>query len=254
MRRFLLAVSVACVSLAGAAERAWSDGAPYEYSAPITSAPMSWRGFYLGAHLGGAWGSSTATDSSSATVLNDYWSAAPSGVVAGAQLGYNWQVGPVIYGVEGDIGNLGLGGSAQTSYVPWGYDTSTSTDAGFYMTLRGRLGFLVNGWMLYATGGYIGADTTVSVVESCNDIFCDAGVSAENSSFRSGWTIGGGFETEIAPYWSAKVEYLFYDLGSETAHTSNSLAGGPNSWTVDTDGSLVRAGINYHFAGFKFGQ
>ena len=79
--------------------------------------------------------------------------------------------GPVIYGLEGDLGNLGLAGSGGY-YVPFGYDASTSTDAGFYMTLRGRLGVLMNGWMLYATAGDPGADTTVSVLRFPCDIFC----------------------------------------------------------------------------------
>lgn len=257
MRRLSLALFVTCVITAGSIEQALSDGAPYEYEpAGVVASPASlWTGFYLGAHVGGTWGSSTATDSSGATTINDYWSAAPSGVVAGAQLGYNWQLGPMIYGLEGDLGNLGLAGSATTSFVPGGYETSTSTDAGFYLTLRGRLGFLMNGWMLYATGGYIGSDTTVSVIEECDSLICTAPtVSASNSSFRSGWTLGGGFESELATGWSWKVEYLYYDLGSETAYTDSSIGGGPNSWTVDTDGQLVRAGFNYRFSNFKFGQ
>ncbi|KAB2940283.1 MAG: outer membrane beta-barrel protein [Hyphomicrobium sp.] len=254
MRRHLLAVFVACVSIAGAAERALSDGDPYDYAAPITPTAPSWTGFYLGAHLGGAWGSSTATDSSGAT-LNDYWSSAPSGVVAGATLGYNWQLGPMLYGIEGDLGYLGLAGSATTAFVPLGYEASTSTDHDFYMTLRGRLGVLMNGWMLYVTGGYLGSDTTVSVLESCDDITCDASIaSASSSSFRNGWTIGGGFEAAIEQGWTAKVEYLYYDLGSISVTTPASTLGGPNTWTVDTDGQLVRAGMNYRFNSFKFGQ
>ena len=81
--------------------------------------------------------------------------------MVGATLGYNWQAGPVLFGLEGDLGNLGLAGSGGY-YVPGGYDASTTTDADFYMTLRGRLGVVMNGWLLYFTGGYLGADTTVS--------------------------------------------------------------------------------------------
>jgi outer membrane immunogenic protein len=66
------------------------------YPPVSTGGSSRWTGFYLGAHLGGTWGSSTATDSSSATSLNDYWSAAPSALVAGTQLGYNWQMAPVV--------------------------------------------------------------------------------------------------------------------------------------------------------------
>ena len=90
------------------------------------------------------------------------------------QLGYNWQVGPVLYGLEGDLGELGLGGSATSAFIPFIYNTSTSTDIDFYLTLRGRLGILFNQWLLYATLGYIGADTTVSVVTACTFPPCAA--------------------------------------------------------------------------------
>jgi len=218
-----------------------------DYGFDSSPAAQSWRGLYGGAHLGGTWGSTEARDAGGTVTLNDYWSAAPSGVVAGLQLGYNWQNGPVLYGVEGDIGYLGLAGSATSTYVPLGYDTSTKTDSGFYLTLRGRLGVTFNQWALYATGGYIGADTTVSILGACDALFnCTTGaVSGSNSSFRNGWTLGGGVEGELGARWTAKVEYLYYDLGSTTVTTSG--AGGTNNWSTDTDGSLVRAGLNYRF-------
>lgn len=254
MRRHWLAVFVACVSIAGATGRALSDGAPYDYPAPSVYpvAPLSWTGFYLGAHLGGTWGSSTAEGSTGVT-LDDSWSASPSGLVAGATLGYNWQLGPVIYGIEGDLGNLGLAGSGGY-YVPFGYDASTTTDAGFYLTLRGRLGVLVNGWMLYVTGGYLGADTTVKVLESCDVLCSTPSVGASNSSFRNGWTLGGGFETVLQGSWTAKLEYLYYDVGSVSLTTPAGSGIGANTWNVETDGQLVRAGINYRFGGLRLGQ
>lgn len=254
-RRHWLVVLVACVSIAGATGRALADGAPYEYTpAAYPAAHIGWTGFYFGAHLGGTWGSSTANGQTGVT-LDDSWSASPSGVVVGGTLGYNWQLGPVLYGVEGDLGNLGLAGSGGY-YVPFGYDASTSTETGFYMTLRGRLGVLMNGWMLYVTGGYLGADTSVSVLEACDSFCLTPTVSASSSSFRNGWTIGGGFEVALEGAWSAKVEYLYFDLGSTTLTTPSSGGGGigANTWNVETDGSLVRAGINYRFNGLKFGQ
>lgn len=248
MRRvgFVLLVA-ACATAAGVSAPALSDGAPYEAPSLLSPTPQSWRGYYLGAHVGGAWGSTTASDTGGINTLDDYWSAAPSGVVAGIQLGYNWQNGPLLYGLEGDLGYLGLAGSATTTYVPLGYDTSTSTDSDFYLTLRGRLGVIFNQWALYATGGYIGADTTVSILGACDALLvCGTPtVSGSNSSFRSGWTLGGGIEGELGGAWTAKVEYLYYDLGSRTVTTNG--GGVSNSWTLDTDGQLVRAGVNYRF-------
>jgi outer membrane immunogenic protein len=253
MRRLSYVVLVACVITVGVHEHARADG--YGYEPAPSSTPYSWRGFYLGAHVGGAWGSTDAYDSGGVITLSDYWSAAPSGVVAGLQLGYNWLAGPVLYGLEGDLGYLGLAGSATTTYVPLGYDTSTQTDSDFYLTLRARLGVIINKWaLLYATGGYIGTDTTVSILGACDAaLVCSTPtVGGSNSSFRSGWTLGGGLEGELGQdmgggAWTAKVEYLYYDLGS-TSVTTN-IGGAINTWTLETDGSLVRAGLNYRFGG-----
>jgi outer membrane immunogenic protein len=132
--------------------------------------------------------------------------------------------------------------------VPLGYDTSTQTDSDFYLTLRGRLGVIFNQWAFYATGGYIGADTTVSIVEACDGLVCGPfTVSGSSSSFRSGWTLGGGIEGDLGGPWTAKIEYLYYDLGSTNVTTN--VNGLVNNWDVQTDGSLVRAGLNYRFGG-----
>ncbi len=244
MRRLSFVLLVACGVGVGFNAPALGQG----YGQPFgwSPAPQSWQGFYLGAQLGGSWGSTTAYDSGGTTTLSDYWSAAPSGVVAGAQLGYNWVNGPVLYGLEGDLGYLGLGGSATTTYVPLGYDTSTNTDSNFFLTLRGRVGVLFNQWAFYATGGYIGADTTVSIFAACNAyLSCGTpSVAGSSSSFRNGWTLGGGIEGELSRTWTAKIEYLYYDLGSTTVTTTTPIA---NTWTLDTTGSLVRAGLNYRF-------
>jgi outer membrane immunogenic protein len=247
MRRLSFALLVACAIGVSVSVSAPALSQDYGVSLGSSPATVGWRGLYGGAHLGGAWGSTTAYDTSGINSLSDYWSAAPSGVVAGLQLGYNWQNGPVLYGVEGDLGYLGLAGSAASTYVPFGYDASTKTDSGFYMTLRGRVGVIMNQWVFYATGGYIGTDTTVSILEACDAVTCGTqeNISGSNSSFRSGWTLGGGIEGELSPSWTAKVEYLYYDLGSRTVTTHGT--GGPNNWTIDTDGSLVRAGLNYRF-------
>ena len=136
-------------------------------------------------------------------------------------------------GSEMCIRDRGSGGY----YVPFGYDASTNTDADFYLTLRGRLGVLMNGWMLYATGGYLGSETTVSVLEAC-DVFCTTPVvSGSNSSFRNGWTIGGGLEATIEGPWTAKIEYLYYDLGSVNLTTPAGTGIGANTWSVETEGT-----------------
>ncbi len=235
MRRPQL-VLVLCVAFLSAIGPQCSAAGPYTTEVvPV----HTWGGFYLGANLGGAWGSTDAYD-------NNGYNAAPSGFTGGAQLGYNWQIGPVLYGIEGDLGELGLAGSATSAFIPFIYDVSTSTDIDFYLTLRGRLGILFNQWLLYGTFGYIGADTTVSVVDACTFPPCGPlSINAQNGSFRNGWTVGGGFETVLSGQWSLKLEYLYFDFGS--VNVSGVSNGNTYSWTLDTDGSLVRAGVNYQF-------
>jgi outer membrane immunogenic protein len=238
MRRLLIVLMLSIVSV--------GVSAPAQCQDYIGPAPATWLGFYGGIHLGGAWGDTTATDTGGVNTINDYWSAAPSGVVVGGQVGYNWRTGPVVYGLEGDLGYLGLGGTSTFTYVPLGYDTSTDTDMNLYVTLRGRLGIAINQWMIYATGGYIGADTSVSIIGACSsNLACGApSVYGSSSSFRNGWTVGGGLETPMAPNWSLKVEYLYFDLGSTSVTT---YVGGTNTWNLDTTGSMVRAGLNFRF-------
>ena len=242
MRR-IQSVLVLCVAFLFGIGRQSSIAEPYATTEVL---PVhTWSGLYLGANLGGAWGSTTAYDNNGINAASDYWSWAPSGFTGGVQLGYNWQLGPVLYGLEGDLGELGLGGSATQAYVPFIYNTSTGTDIDFYLTLRGRLGILFNQSLLYATLGYIGADTTASVVTACTFPPCTVAVNAQNESFRNGWTVGGGFETVISGQWTVKLEYLYFDFGS--VNVSGVSNGNTYSWTLGTDGSLVRVGLNYQF-------
>jgi outer membrane immunogenic protein len=228
-------------------------------------APYNWTGLYAGLHLGGTWGSTGAFDNLGYNLPpsgggappflggGDNWKADTSGFVAGGQLGYNWQVGALLLGLEGDVGNLGLNGSAATHAPLVGGDTSSHTEADFYLTARGRIGIVADHWLLYGTGGYFGAETRVGILDTCfTSPPCGLStMDARDQSFRSGWTAGGGIEWALSGPWTAKAEYLYYDLGSKTV---SGLAGGvvgpTYSWNLDTHGNIVRAGVNYRFIGF----
>ena len=157
-----------------------------------------------------------------------------------------------LFGLEGDVGNLGLNGIAR-SHAPFvSGDTSSRTEADFYLTARRRLGFVADHWLFYGTCGYFGAETRVAVIDACF-IAPPCGHStmdAEDRSFRSGWTAGGGIEWNFNGSWTAKAEYLYYDLGSTTV---SGLAGGVGptfSWDINTHGNIARAAINYKLTGF----
>jgi outer membrane immunogenic protein len=249
MRHPKLALIVSVLVSAVTAQQAWSDGMYVPAARGI--ALYDWTGLYAGLHLGGAWADTGAYDNQGYNRIGDAWGANSSGFLAGGQLGYNWQVGWLMLGLEGDIGDLGLNGNGTSHFAATNFDTSSATDADFYLTARGRLGIVADHWMIYATGGYFGAETRVSITDTCTIAPCGpSSISAKDSSFRSGWTAGGGIEASLGGPWTAKAEYLYYDLSDRTV---SGLAGGAGprfSWDLDTHGNMVRAGVNYRFTGF----
>jgi len=196
MRHLMSAISMAAAVAVFMSQHALSDGVPYD-GVRTSVLSYNWSGFYAGAHLGGTWGTTTAEDLLGYNAIGDTWDADTSGFVAGVQAGYNWQWGALLFGIEGDVGDLDVHGKGTTTFAPVGFDTSSQAEAGFYLTMRGRLGFVADHWLLYGTGGYIGADTRVSVLDACN-VTPPCGrstIDARDQSFRSGWTAGGGIET-----------------------------------------------------------
>ena len=144
-----------------------------------------------------------------------------NGGVVGGTLGYNWQYGQAVFGLEGDIDWSGIRGSATCG----GTNCTVSND--WLGTLRGRLGYSFDRFMPYVTGG-------LAVGNINTDI---AGVGSADET-KAGWTAGGGVEFHISGPWTAKVEYLHVDLGR-----GGSVAGSD----ADFSTNLVRGGINYKF-------
>jgi len=169
-------------------------------SAPGFAPPRSvvsyynWTGFYAGVNAGYGWGSST-------------WSAPavsmkPKGFLAGGTVGYNWQSGAIVYGIEGDFDWSDVKASAACAGV-----LTCETSSPWLATFRGRVGYAFDRWLPYITGG--GAYGRVKATLSA------AGVDlASAASSQLGWTIGGGLEYAFMGNWSAKLEYLYVDLGS----------------------------------------
>ena len=241
MRR-IQSVLVLCVAFMSVLGPQSSFAGPY----PTTEVlPVhTWGGFYLGANLGGAWGSTSAYDNNGYNTAGDYWSASPSGFTGGVQLGCLANR-PAALRPGRRPGRAWAGGKRHHAFIPFIYDTSTSTDMDFYLSLRGRLGIMFNQWLLYGTFGYIGADTTVSVVDACT--FPPCGPLSVNAQRVLPQRLDRRrrFRTVISGQWTVKVEYLYFDFGS--VNVSGVSNGNTYSWTLNTDGSLVRVGLNYQF-------
>ncbi len=211
-----------------------------------------------------------------------------AGFIGGGQIGYNWQLSSsLVAGIEADIQGVagtGGGGATATTVVPTGLTvtippavTPTSIDVTTTMsasksldylgTVRGRIGHLFTPALLvYGTGGlaYGGVSLNVSGVQSINPLPGGPPPSQQLVGFgggtfsdtRVGWTAGVGAEWRFGPKWSAKIEYLHYDLGSfqtNVGTTSELAITGVTAWINATsararfDGDIVRLGLNYLF-------
>ena len=188
---------------AEAADFNYGSRAPYTVNQPLNA--YSWAGPYVGGNLGYAWG----------TVDNNW--AKPTGFVGGVQAGYNWQQGPWVFGLEGDIQATG----ADDTFAPWKFSNP------WFGTLRGRAGYAFSNVLFYGTAGLAFGELRAQTF----------GWTESHTS--AGWTIGAGAEVGFAPNWSAKLEYLYYDLST----SQFAITGVSNGYSA----SVVRAGVNYHF-------
>ncbi|MGA2566804.1 MAG: outer membrane protein [Pseudolabrys sp.] len=219
MNRFTLAV---CASLLAAATAvpAFAADMPTPFKAPAYAAPFNWSGFYLGINGGYGWGKSSWTDPLSGGTTGDF---NLSGAMAGGTVGYNLQTGQFVLGVEGDIDYSWMTGTDATGCC------QTRND--WFATARGRLGYAFDRWMPFLTGGAAFGDVKMNTV------------GASETATRIGWTAGGGLEYAFMGAWSAKVEYLYADLGK--ASCSAATCGVTTDVTFKAN--IVRAGVNYHF-------
>lgn len=224
--------------------------------APPSLAPAAydWTGFYLGGHLGYAWGSSRfagpATVTGSLGLYQSYDAFKDTGsYFGGLQLGYNYMLPDrVVLGVEGDasfpsfanLAGISIGGSSTISAVAGGAADYSETMLDFG-TLRGRIGYAPGDWLFYATGGFAWAydQLTLTLTQLAT------GVTDMPFLWRLGWVAGAGVEMPIAPHWTARLEYLYTHYGNSSVLFAN------NGERFNSDLALqeLRAGVDYRFGG-----
>jgi outer membrane immunogenic protein len=275
MRNSKLLVSVVAVSaILGISAASAADLPARTYTkAPVMVNPSyNWTGFYVGLNAGGAWSRSNAATTTIFDPIGYFATTSPGAIgIAGAQrinssgftggltAGYNWQVSNIVFGIESDFNYLGLRGSSTGSGIypccaPTGFTVNSSVSTDWLITLRPRVGIAANNWLFYATGGLAVANVKSSF--SFTDTFATATESASISRTKTGWTAGVGTEYALMNGWSVKAEYLYVDLGRESATSTNlSISPGvafPTSvftHSVDLRSNIVRVGLNYKFGG-----
>ena len=222
MRKFLITTSAAIVAVvAGSFAARAADLTPLPVRAPIYAPPpmYNWTGFYADINGGGGWGSSR-WDSTAGF--------ATSGGLIGGTVGYNWQISNWVLGVEGDIDWSNIGGTTAGCVTG-----SCSSELQWFGTLRGRVGYANARVMPYLTGGLAVGDVKASA----------PGFSGASAT-QAGWTVGAGVEMALVGNWTAKVEYLYADLGNFNCGVSCGVATTDN---VHFKTNIVRGGFNFRF-------
>jgi outer membrane immunogenic protein len=216
--------AIAMLAMSGAVNAA--DLSPPGYKAPIYTAPgaASWNGFYVGVNAGYGMGKSRVTNDVGST--GDF---NVKGALAGGTIGYNFQTGNWVWGVEGDLDMSAIKGSSSTFCVP---DCNMSNT--WLGTARARIGYAAWGnWLPYLTGG-----------AAFGNIKFDQGVEPDSHT-KIGWTAGLGVEYALLTHWSVKAEYLYADLGTATCAMPKCNSGADVLTTFKTN--IIRLGVNYRF-------
>jgi outer membrane immunogenic protein len=199
-------------------------------------AELTWTGLYIGGHLGAAWADVQWADVSltAESVNND-----SGGFIGGVHIGYNLQLHSFLLGVEASLTGAVLTDNARSTVAP--ATISYGTDTNPIATATGRLGVVFDRWLIYAKGGWAGAQVEVSGRDTA---LAD---SFSFSNWRNGWTVGGGFEYKFQPDFSLGVEYGFIDLGSETMTGVTALGLPVTITNHDLQIQAATARLNYHF-------
>ena len=182
-------------------------------------------------------------------VANGSNSARASSWVAGGQLGYDWQYGAFVYGLEADLSGINLK-SEMNGGVTGAFPASASTTAkvDWYGTVRGRLGWAAGPWLLYGTGGL--AYGKVELNSSFNVAFppSPASLSSRTSPVKTGWVAGGGLEYMLRPNLTLNLEYQYVDLGTVSlADPAPATVTLSQSANAHAQFSVVTAGLSWRF-------
>lgn len=252
MKKVLLA-GVAAAGLMASGAVAFAADLPSRRVAPVAPVIVpifTWTGFYVGVNAGYGWNTN-----SNKGYVDPYTGIAygtdssDGGFVGGGQIGYNYQFGQFVAGVEADIQYADLNSSNNNNYVvapAYGFASAGGNGVEWFGTVRARLGFAFDRALIYATGGF-----AYGGGQNGNGTYYNGAFIGNGDSTLTGWTVGGGVEYAFTDNLTAKIEGLYVNLGSNGNNSNfvwNNAYSGNNS--DDTEFGVVRVGLNYKFSGF----
>jgi outer membrane immunogenic protein len=200
--------SVVALASANAADMYHGPVAGYK-DGPVY-AEVNWSGLYAGVNAGYGWNGASL----------DAGAPDPAGAFGGGQIGYNFQRGNIVFGLETDFQGAGI----SDSNLAFG-----KSEMDWFGTVRARLGFTFANALVYGTGGFAYGHVN------------NTGFPSET---QTGWVAGGGVEYKLAPNWSAKAEYQFLNLDATNVNGAGRLG---DADLGQTEAHTVRVGLNYFF-------
>jgi opacity protein-like surface antigen len=227
--------------VAGGPESAIAKAAIYK--APPQQAAYNWNGFYIGAYLGADWGHMNWRFLDDGATVDLHF----AGLLGGGEIGYNYQVGKWVFGVEGDVGGTHIRG-AQT--CPNGFFYDCEMNYNWVSTATARIGYAYWDRLLpYVKGGLvIGQDRAQSVCDTnsrptISTVTLVGCPSQGDPKTLAGWTLGGGYEFGLTQNVSVKSEIMYVDLGSNRSV----VAGIPID--IQRNGFMSTIGLHFRFGG-----
>jgi outer membrane immunogenic protein len=271
MRRLIAALITTAAAVGFSCAASAADlpvKAPVQQAAPAIL--YNWNGWYVGANAGYSWGTSAIdyTQDPGSTFLVPPFGAggavsssvSPKSFIGGGQLGFNYQTGVWVFGIETDLAwrNRTDSASFTSSLNPFGDTLTLSDEQNWVGTLRGRIGLTpasMSNWLFYVTGGLAYGDFEHSVTQFCNN-FCAQTRTFSDSVTKAGWTLGGGVEVALTRNWSLGAEYLYMDFGTDTLSAAGAGAPPPPNPGTSFPGTtasfhdksqVARLKLNYRF-------
>lgn len=208
---------------------------------PPLPPPCDWHGFYLGFNVGVA---GLQTD----IVDQDYWdfggtiSVEDTNFAGGGQVGYNWQRGAFVFGLEADADYL----ATEKSFI-YNDDQQYKGEVDFQGSLRARAGIAVDNALIYATSG-VAFSHGDSRFREFGEEEVDHQETASQDEWQAGFVAGVGVEYKFNCNWSARLEALYFHYPESTNDLPH-YDPGEYRWSFQNDVYTARFGINYLFGG-----
>jgi outer membrane immunogenic protein len=229
---------------------------------PLPYVPaFTWTGFYLGANVG--FGGDRFVYPFSAVAVGGgaafagSFSITSGGVLGGGQVGYNWEFpNNFLLGFETDFDGAAIRGkvtanaAGQIGGAPFAVAAQLGSRINYIGTVRGRIGYAWDRFLVYGTGGFAYGQVNSAVSAAVEAGGGSVAISASQNSSRTGWTAGGGFEYAITKNLTVKTEYLYVDLGTNNILNQTFFGVVGININQKTTANIIRAGLNYKFDWF----